>query len=442
MIPKLILSGSYDFGDPSVSLVPLHRRGVDHQFIQKVAGHSGCFHKELSDLKPVDGHTVFHILAVGNQEAYGYNRNCDGFSRGDNKTAHVRFKENGHVFRNHKNWDPQFKTGSVLATAHNDDMDRIELLVALQNSKYAEELEAAENGEDIPFSMGSQQEYDVCSHCGHKAPTAKDHCDHIKNHLGEVLRDGTKIAMDNPDPHYFDISTVHKPADRIAYSLRKVASDTGVVGGHDLAEIYGVRGYGQSKQAVLVRLAEMEKRFEGMGKKVTSPAPKSLAPSTVKALKHAAAIYGTDVVLGTLHRTGHMLGFSDFCEIVVGESKLAHAGQATLVGGFQRLLSDTTDVTSLDGSQVKVGMVLGEQAEADLHLATSMAPEAIQHRALRGTIVTLPHSLKVSGLVDPVYQRGISDFYLHYKLAFCTHPQNCDNLSLLQAVALSNVLHA
>ncbi len=440
MIPKLILSTSYDFGDQAVNLVPIHSRGIDAGFLKKHASSHGVFERELSEIQPIPGHTVLHVLAVGDEEAYGDNRNNDAFNEADNKVCHDRFKKHGHVFRNHRNWSPDLKTGMVVKTAHNDDMRRIELLIALENAKYAEELAAFENGDDIPVSMGSMQKYDVCSYCKHKAPTAKDHCEHIQHKLGEVMEDGTKIYMQNPDPDYFDISTVFKNADRIGLTLRKVAAHNGAVGGHELAEAMGLRGCGHPKSATLIRLAELEKRFKGVGKTVKT-SPSNLPRESVKQLKQACAKHGVKTVIGSLHEAGRLLSFDDFAYIVVGQSKLAGCGDPMLEGGFQRLLSDDTDVGSLDGD-VPGTVLLDPETEQSLHECTSMKTASVSRRILRSTIVTPAPSRKIAQNADETYTRGMSDLYLHYKLAFAAHPKNRDNQDLLQAVALSNDLRS
>jgi hypothetical protein len=441
MITKLILTDSYRFDDLPVSLVPLHRRGVDDGFIRKVAGTNGVFHKELSEMKPIDGHTVFHILAVGDSEAYGGNRNCDEFSGSDNVSNHHYFKTAGHVFTHHRNQSPHLKTGQVLATAHNDQMSRIELLIALENAKHAEAIEDASKGKDIPFSMGSQQAYDVCKWCGHKAPTAKEHCEHIKEHLGEVREDGVPCNMENPDPHYFDISRVHKPADRIAYSLRKVAGASDIVGGHELAEAYGVIAPGSTKHAMLVRLAEMEKRIQAMGKPVGGP--KQLHRETSCELKKMAALHGMDHLLSYLHQNAILLSFPDFCDIVVGQSKLARSSdEPDLTDGFNRLLADQTEVTSLDGStrHTGIGFSMTESSLNDLTKSASLAPRPVQDRVLAASIMR-PEP-KTAQAIDSVEQRGLEEFYLHYKLAFACHDQNAQSEQVLQNLVLTNILRA
>lgn len=426
MITKLVLSGSFDFDDVAVALVPFHRHGVDAGFFTKRASEAGVFAKEIEKLASEGGmkdHTILHVLAVGDSERYGDNRNHDAFSREDNKTAHTRFKSQGHVFKNHRNSSPTLKTGSVVATAHNNVMSRIELLIALENAKYAEELDEFAKGGDIPVSMGSLQKYDVCSACGNKAPTAKQHCDHIKHQLGEILADGTKVAMLNPDPGYFDISTVFKPADRIGYSLRKVAS-AGEVGGHDLATIYGL-GQSGCKKAMLIRLAEMEKHTPAVGKIM---GPKDLPEHVVTSLKKAASAYSVGGVLSALHEGHHLLSFNDFMSVVVGESK--YAGVADTQVPFSEL-DENSEVESLDGDPSNMPTIHDE----DLHEATSMEASPVVHRSMSSII--LPQSLAKAASADPVKDSGCSLLYAYYKLAFVSHPANAERPDVVRAISLT-----
>jgi hypothetical protein len=266
MIAKILSPHTYDFQAPEATLVRFSSRGFDKELFMKTAKEAGglLFQKELAEMKPIPGKTVIHTMAVGDEEFFGDNRNNDGFSEKDNKTCHTRFKTHGHVFKNHDNDDPDKKTGDILHTGHNPLMHRIELLAALDNEKNADEVQALEEGKDVPVSMGSLQAFDVCSHCGKKAPESKDHCEHIKHMLGEVTKDGQKIYMKNPDPYYMDLSTVWKPADRIGYTLRKVALERPGVPGFEVALQTSMRKLNSSKYAMMMRLATIEKRIGGL----------------------------------------------------------------------------------------------------------------------------------------------------------------------------------
>lgn len=92
--------------------------------------------------------------------------------------------------------------------------------------------------------------FDVCSYCGNKARNRSEYCKGVdeggmckggglKNRITTVLSNGHILHADNPDPDFFDISNVHRPADRIAYVFGKTANNT-VKSGAELAEELGV----------------------------------------------------------------------------------------------------------------------------------------------------------------------------------------------------------
>jgi hypothetical protein len=416
----------------------------------KAAKEAGGFalEKEIDELKPIPGHTVLHVLAVGDQERYGDNRNCDGFTRADNKRCHHRFRTQGHVFKDHANSDPQLKTGHVVATAHNDVMDRIELLAALENAKYAEELEGFEKGKDIPVSMGTMQEYDVCSLCKHKAKTAKDHCEHIMHKLGEVTADGQKIFMENPDPQYFDLSTVWNPADRIGYTIRKVALELGVVGGDVLADRYGMTKFADAKLAVLRRLASIEKLCPAQAK-VVSTAPEDLDAESEKLLKRAVAAHGVDAVLDYLHKHAFVLSPRTFAAAILGAPKLAASAApgvpALLSNGFNRVLGHGDLHTSLDGKAPATEIKIAEELHGALRESCSMHPAETTRRVLRSSLSSCYDfgGVKVAReLPDPTATTGLAELYLRYKLACATHPANRADNDVLRTLVQSNVLSA
>lgn len=448
MIPKIIAPNSQDFRCAQVSILPVHSRGVDKHYLTKAAKEAGGFalEKEIAALKPIPGHTVIHTLAVGDQERYGDNRNCDGFTRADNKRCHHRFRTQGHVFKDHANSDPALKTGDVVASGHNDAMDRIELLAALDNKKYAEELAGLEKGKDIPVSMGSLQQYDTCSLCKHQAKTAADHCEHIRDHLGEVTSDGQKIFMENPDPGYFDLSTVWKPADRIGYTIRKVALELGPIGGHVLADRYGMSAMAHPKVAVLRRLASIEKLSPAVARRV-STAPTDLSPVSKKQLKEAMAAHGFDVTLDYLHGEGFVLSPRDFAEVILGAPKLAAEAAPgvpeLLASGFNRILGHGDLGVSMDGTPGAVPVKIAEELRDALQENCSMHPGFATRRVLLSGLSQGPgfQVVKLSAaLSDPTATTGLAELYVRYKLACASHPANRAADPLLRTLVQSNVL--
>jgi len=68
-------------------LVDVHSRGIDRDWMQKRAA---VLTKEIAEVRPEKGHSFIHAISMGCQEAYGPNRNGDGFNE---KSARFEFPE-------------------------------------------------------------------------------------------------------------------------------------------------------------------------------------------------------------------------------------------------------------------------------------------------------------------------------------------------------------
>jgi len=429
MIPKLITAGSFDFSGPSVQIVPVSSRGTDYGYMQKHAS-EGVFNELLKSLKPKAKQSIIHVIAVGDEETYGPNRNGDAFNKADNVKNHTSFKDIGHVFKNHKNNDPEKACGEVVATGYNDIMSRIELLLGLDNDKCSSELSKLDSGGDIPVSMGSMQDYDECSICKHKAPTADKHCSHIKQMLGSVLGDGRKVYMKNPNPKYFDISLVFKPADRIAYTLKKVAlgMEDHQPGGHELAESVGLMPWSSPKVATIKALASIYKEIPATAKKLTDT--DSVRADTMCELKKKAAAYGLPQVLGYLHKQAWMLNAHDFASLIGHPDP-----QSMKVAMASRHASPTEmhgELPSLQVPSIQEDIHLSKAASYDLENATSMFPKQANARVIRNSIAPRPLQ-KVAADSDPVAVEGFAALYECYKVALA-HQFN-DHVGVLRSTA-------
>jgi len=91
--------------------------------------------------------------------------------------------------------------------------------------------------------------HDVCSACGNRAPTRRHYCTPdrctkyggCRDNLGKTFSDGHTLHVDNPDPTFFDISNVFRPADRIAYVLGRLEkAASAACGGAELADEMGL----------------------------------------------------------------------------------------------------------------------------------------------------------------------------------------------------------
>lgn len=207
----------------------------------------------LQTVQPEAGATFLLVNALGAWEAYDDNKNGDGFPEKPYKkgvratcghpdctktldgwiaehevlTKHYpSFEEHGGIYRHHKNYGGKRRDlsyGDIKKAVWNTRMRRVELLLKVYNSRASDLVERV-GSDDLPaVSMGTHVKWDVCTICGHRAPTRAQYCQHAMAHLREILPDGRKVSVLNPSPRFFDISFVFRPADPTGWTLQKVA---------------------------------------------------------------------------------------------------------------------------------------------------------------------------------------------------------------------------
>ncbi len=256
---KIISPDSQTFDVPTMEMVKLSNRGLrgdDLRSFVKRAGHE--FADKLRDVHVAPGEQLVHLIAIGSTEAYGPNRNGDGFKSATCRKYHPTFVKHARWYRNHQNKDQAKSYGVIKMSAFNEAMKRVELLVALNATKEAadrngglvadKEMEKLANNKELAVSMACSVPYDVCSGCGNKAPSRAQYCTDrtckyggCMDNLTKVAEDGHVLHVDNPEPRWFDISDVYRPADRIAYVFGHLkAASNQPVGGALLAEEMGV----------------------------------------------------------------------------------------------------------------------------------------------------------------------------------------------------------
>lgn len=195
--------------------------------------------KFLKTAKPVDGHRLLLVHGMGSSEIWGANRNGDAFPEmwkgaknlieDSRDYGYKTFEKNAHTFRDHRNHDPKLTIGGkVVLAAWNDKMHRVELIIPVSEKLAPDVVDAIDKGEKIAVSMGCRVPHDVCSICGNQAKHRGHYCKHAAYQMNEVLDDGRKVYVDNPQPNFFDISVLGdrgqgRPADASAYSIMKVA---------------------------------------------------------------------------------------------------------------------------------------------------------------------------------------------------------------------------
>lgn len=186
---------------------------------------------------------------------------------------------NAYVYANHVNKDPKKKIGDVAFVTWDPLMKRVELLLHLYRDLTKEfggswALKRMDNGDPVDVSMGmrvpfdlSETETDWAKYYEavktydprlHKSPgqavlaynrrdpihglsiTRNDYTSLVKTRLRTILPDGSKVAVRNTFPRFFDISTVIIGAERPAKLLWKKASH---------CETTGIKCAGKCKKA-------------------------------------------------------------------------------------------------------------------------------------------------------------------------------------------------
>ena len=208
-------------------------------------------------IKPREGFFYLHINAMGAGEWYGSNRNGDYFPESQLIKWHKTFETSpAHVFRHHVNKDPAIAIGKVIFSYYNPRMHRVELVAEVDKTKASAEYSRIMAGDFPMTSMACHTPFDVCSVCGNKATSRSMYCEHLNNHLNELLPDGRKVMSLNVGPlKFFDISIVIRPADVTSSVLQKVASDVSAIGSVEQAEMEGVQFEGRVKTASLKKIA-------------------------------------------------------------------------------------------------------------------------------------------------------------------------------------------
>jgi hypothetical protein len=289
-------SKDYNLDIPSSVLLPEFSKGFDKNVLHKQAS---CFENFYDKFERKPKHSYIHLISVAAGDFYGPNSRSD-FYNGDSykhvfphpennkktfvildggiKKYHSTFDEHGKCYTEHvnrcHNAEPQ---GYIVASAYNEPMKRGELIIGVETEKWADDIENLANGKPMKFSIAMAAPHDICSICGREAHTEDEHCEHYKKMPGAVLEDGNVVYVISDKGIYHDISRVKVPAERIAFSLKKIASanDTLVNLSPKQIDPKALRMFmksatADSKLITLEKLAKIEKRIKAIGDKLIS----------------------------------------------------------------------------------------------------------------------------------------------------------------------------
>lgn len=178
---------------------------------------------------PDPNYLYLYDRALGAGEVYGCNNNGDWFGREELKKHHETFEKNAKWYRHHQNKDPEKSIGDVLASAYNEPLDAVDLILRAPIEKVAAEIKTLDSGDRlIQTSMGAKVPYDECSYCGNKAKTRAHYCSHLRFMMKKVMPNGRQVYAKNPSPNFIDISSVIIRAAPESVVLRKIASLQGL----------------------------------------------------------------------------------------------------------------------------------------------------------------------------------------------------------------------
>lgn len=428
---KSVLSGSFDFGDAIASIVPLHSAGIDNGWTAKRAAASLFDFLKIAELAKKDEELI-HLLALGDGETVGANRNGDFFPKAANKKYHPTFLKASY-FHDHDNKDPKLAFGRVIAAAYNEPMGRVELIIGLGRDKCAGDLDELEKNGEFPVSMSCRVPFDTCMVCGNVAKSRKDYCKHASIMMGRIMADGKMACVRNDFPDFFDISKVWRGADRVAFTFRKLekaAAEGQTLGGAELAELFGTvdtlapaarSAYIISKQAALqnMRAALMRKEMLLISGALEGEIP----PNQLSILKAANDL---GAVCNALHQSGICLSLNDFMSLA-GIEKHADISASDVKNRILTLLQETNESYgqrfcengSYDGTTRPVSTKVAT-AIRELYPQFSLFPDV----ALKRTMCRIAHSgmqavkfEKSAGCVAPQVEVLASE-YASYLISF------------------------
>lgn len=480
---KVTSPHDWTLGCPSTRLVKCGSKGLfGHDLNDFIKQASHVFDDQLGSIKIAKDEVPLHVIALGATEAYGPNRNGDGFKAATCRAMHDTFVKHARWYRNHKNKDPAISYGIIKASAFNEKMQRVELIVALNAEKSAadrnggfvadEELEKIAKNLDIPVSMACKVAYDVCASCGNKARHRDEYCTEetcigprgekrggCRHNLTAVADDGFINHVDNPNSEWFDMSKVFNPADRIAYGgvanyLQKAASGK-VLGGAALAEAWGLSGLYLGREAehwtaktaayrLVERLAEEEQGW-------CSPDQFKQQAARVVASQHALDLSELQqkkaTALGALNKRRLCMSCADFVAWQTGDAseKTAREVGARLPGIYGRLLDDPLLPQMIRENPFDRPIVASEASLRWTDKQASLVPftaagltKAAQLTALRGVPQPVIKTASAVLLPSDSQTERLARSYALYKLAFLATSH--DDVAVRMAVAQNYVL--
>lgn len=466
MIHKRIIPSSWlRDGQPATTLLHTYSRGFDKDQMNKIASSDYLM---SFDMTPQPGKSYIHLITTGAGETYGPNSNGDYF----NKTAslfkaangkakmlaggldehHKTFMKYGGVYREHFNSKKGATSlGNIVSEAVNPIMNRGELIIELDNQKWASDIDKMAKGEALTFSMGCGVPEDICSVCLNPAPTRAQYCDHLKYAMLQLDKEGNQTFAINDRPAFHDISEVTIPADRIAHGLRKVAKSGSFTDYEDakmglyipIELMNKIASNTEAKRYSLIhKLAEMEKRIEVQG---LIPPEESMAEACPcdpegddSSLVSRCKGEDLNKFLGALNGNGVMLPPKTFTRIVMGKPDEEIPGLNELPNAVKDIFSHIVGSGNLE-EMIQDGSYYPSHTHPDrstVDLGKSLAERfSLEDAPLKDRVVKItisrdsgPRPLtKIAARCRPIVSaeaRLLATEYAKYQLSFLANSTN------------------
>ncbi len=214
----------------------LQSDGMSRGFCKTASAIPDVLAEEISKIRPEKDKIFLVIAPMGMGEYWGPNVNGDFFPekslRNDTMDyGHKTFLE-ANIFRHHINKDPKIGFGRPIVSCIDEPQKRVVTITMIDVPRARqfgalEFLEMLSRGELPDVSMGCRVPYDVCSICGKKSKTPAEYCEHLRpeNILKTDEMTGKIACAINDYPKFFDLSFVHRGADRSSGTLHKISAD-------------------------------------------------------------------------------------------------------------------------------------------------------------------------------------------------------------------------
>lgn len=429
---KFSANTDFDFGESPAALIK------DTKSLIKRAA---C--KSLLKFEKTAGQEDLHVIALGAYEGTGFNRNMDAFlEKWCEKNAHYFKQADRAVNRNHKNKPTDPKYGNIKAAAYNPEMRRVELILGLDTDKCGDILAMQEKKGYTTWSMASKQAHDVCTWCNHKARGDGDRCEHIPANLGEMNKEGQLCGMENPDPKWFEISHVPRQADRIGFSLQKVAGEaikyllpkdhlaiyTGFTPPANLDAIC-ISKEAASKRELLTKLSELEKRIDALGKEKVNIVPvantEKISAEVIDALRELppASVFKTAANKGIIFSPENFVNYL-FGSII--KQADIDGLRSYLPGIFQEVKKEAGAIVNNNVYDPPARSMVAREVEK-LANSHSFLTSYVDSRLTSGKPIV--KSAAVTHPTDDPVHLELAKQYVAYKLAALNYIDNHDLLS-------------